>query len=270
MTRSESQTPQRNNSASLRKALTILMHLGEDHAADGLTAAQLSRELEINKSTVLRLLQPLLDSHFVEFSDFGAYRLSWQNARLGQGYLAGIRVDLDMHSVLVNLTSTTRETSHLVRAAAPDVVYIDKVDSPLSVRMFSRVGNTSPMYSSSVGKCILAFANEDVITSVMAEGMPARTPATITTEDGMREELAIIRQQGWAIDDIENEDGIRCVAAPIFDSEGSAQYALSISGPVSRVTTERVPELVPVVQTAATDVSQRLGARMPLSKGKRT
>lgn len=262
MSTTESSTPNRNNSASLRKALSVLMHLGEDHVVEGLTATQLSRELNINKSTVLRLLQPLLDNHFVEISESsGTYRLSWQNARLGQSYLSSVRIDFDMHPLLANLTSTTQETTHLVRAAAPDVVYIDKADSPLAVRMFSRIGNTNPMYCSSVGKAILAFAEDEVIGSVVAGGMPARTPATITTEKRLRDELATIRRQGWAIDDVENEEGIRCVAAPIFDAEGRCQYALSVSGPESRVTTERVPKLVPLVQAAAAEISRRLGVR---------
>lgn len=256
----ETATP-RNNSASLRKALAILQHLGDDITGEGFTITQIAAALDLNKSTVTRLIQPLVETAFVEQApDTSAYRLSWQTARLGQAYLAGVRPDRDMQNTLHALSQQTMETVHLVRAATPHVVYIDKVDSPHAVRMFSRIGSTQPMYSTSVGKCILAHADESTIQAVLAAGMPARTSTTITTEKALREELARIREQGWAIDDVENEDGIRCVAAPIFDATGGCSHAMSISGPVSRVPRERVPELAPMVIAAAADISRRMGA----------
>ena len=261
MNTDQGSAPLRNNSASLRKALSILMRFGDDPSGEGYTITQLSRDLDLNKSTIVRLMQPLLETHFLEPGEApGSYRLSWRNARLGQTYLASVRPDRDMHQVLLDLSSRTTETSHLVRAATPYVVYIDKVDSPHSVRMVSRIGNTQAMYSTSVGKCILAHADEEAVQAVLAEGMPARTPATITTEEELRKELALIREQGWAIDDVENEDGIRCVAAPVFDAEGRCSHAISTSGPVSRVPRERVPQLVPLVTAAAADISRRMGA----------
>jgi DNA-binding IclR family transcriptional regulator len=251
----------RNNSASLRKALAILQHLGDDVSGDGFTITQIATALDIHKSTVTRLLQPLVETAFVEqVPATSAYRLSWETARLGQAYLAGVRPSHDMQKTLHELGRTTTETVHLVRAAVPYVVYIDKVDSPHAVRMFSWIGSTQPMYSTSVGKCILAHADEDTIQAVLAAGIPARTGTTITSEARLRDELARIREQGWAIDDMENEEGIRCVAAPVFDATGRCAHALSISGPVSRVSRERVPELVPLVMNAAADVSRRMGA----------
>lgn len=254
-------SPPRNNSASLRKALAILQLLGDDVAGEGFTLTQIANALELNKSTVTRLLQPLLETSFVEHApERGTYRLSWATARLGQAYLAGVRPDRDMQRVLYELSQATMETVHLVRAAFPHVVYIDKVDSPHAVRMFSRIGSTQPMYSTSVGKCILAHADESTIRGVIEAGMPARTTTTITTEQKLRDELALIREQGWASDDVENEDGIRCVAAPIFDASGGCSHAMSVSGPVSRVPSERVASLAPLVMRAAADISRRMGA----------
>lgn len=251
----------RNNSASLRKALAILQRLGDDTTGEGLTLTQIATALDLNKSTVTRLLQPMLETAFIEQApETGAYRLSWETARLGQTYLASVRPDRDMQRTLHELSQLTKETVHLVRAATPHVVYIDKVDSPHAVRMFSRIGSTQPMYSTSVGKCILAHADETTVQQIIDLGMPARTATTITTAERMREELALIREQGWAIDDVENEDGIRCVAAPIFDANGDCTHAMSISGPTSRVPRERVAELAPLVMRAAADISRRLGA----------
>ncbi|MGO3147010.1 MAG: IclR family transcriptional regulator [Leucobacter sp.] len=253
-------TQPRNNSASLRKALSILRYLGEDIEGEGRTITQISEALDLNKSTVTRLLQPMSEMFFVEqVPTSTAYRLSWETARLGQAYLAGVRPSQDMHLLLADLSSATAETVHFVRAATPHVVYIDKVDSTHAVRMFSRIGNTQPMYSTSVGKSILAFDTEDAIQAVFEAGMPARTDTTITTEADLRTELELIRKQGWAIDNVENEDGIRCVAAPVFDASGDCTHAISVSGPITRVPMSRVPELAALVTNTAKDISRRMG-----------
>lgn len=254
-------TQQRNHSASLRKALAILQYLGDDLDGEGRTLSQIATTLGYNKSTVIRLLQPLLEQAFVEqLHGSTNYRLSWENARLGHAYLAGLRPNTDMHHLLTALSTKTSETVHLVGAATPHVVYIDKVDSSHAVRMFSQIGNTQPMHSTSVGKCILAHASEDAIQSVIETGLPAQTKATITTERALRAELARIRAQGWAIDDIENEEGIRCVAAPVFDAAGRCTYAISVSGPITRVPKSRVAGLAPLVTSTAAEISKRLGA----------
>ena len=254
----------RNNSASLRKALAILQLLGDDTEGEGRTITQISDALDLNKSTVTRLLQPMLETNFVEQVPFTAtYRLSWTTARLGQAYLAGVKPDQDMHRLLADLGDKTAETVHFVRAATPHVVYVDKVDSKHAVRMFSRIGSTQPMYSTSVGKSILAFESEDAIQSVLEAGMPARTDTTITTEAALRTELALIREQGWAIDNVENEEGIRCVAAPVFDASGACTHAVSVSGPISRVPMSRVPELSALVTKTARDISRRMGYIAP-------
>ncbi|GLK12764.1 IclR family transcriptional regulator [Streptosporangium carneum] len=251
----------RNNSASLRRALSILLQLGHDTGGGGFSLAELSTELSMNKSTLLRLLQPLIEARFVEQLPSGHYRLGWRNAQLGQVYLAGVDLHRNMRDVLQKLATQTNETAHLVIADFPSIVYVDKVDSPHPVRMFSRIGNQQPAYSTSLGKAMLAHAPNETVELVIANGMPARTPQTITTAEGLRGELAVIRERGYAIDDIENEEGIRCVAAPIFDQSGASLSGISISGPVERVTREKVPEFAPFVVAAANEISRRLGAR---------
>lgn len=262
-----SPTP-RNNSASLRRALAILTHF-ENDSGEGISVAEVSEALGINKSTVSRLIRPLLEFNFLEEAERpGCFRLGWQNANLGQRYLTHVRADRDMHAVLLQLSQRTRETVHLVRATTPQVVYIDKIDSPHAVRMFSRVGNTQPMHCTSVGKSILAFAGEEALEAVVATGLPPRTPATITDAEDLRAELAVIRERGWAMDNVENEEGIRCVAAPIFDVDGECNFAVSVSGPVTRITYERAFQIAPIVMEAAREISRRLGAKVPTGAGR--
>ncbi|MFD9427025.1 MULTISPECIES: IclR family transcriptional regulator [unclassified Streptomyces] len=251
----------RNNSASLRRALGILLSLADDRAQRGYTLGELAEHVSLSKPTVLRLLQPLVDAHFVQLLPTGTYRLGWRNAQLGQAYLAGTDPHRDMRDVLERLSARTSETVHLVKADFPRVVYIDKVDSPLPVRMASRIGSTQPAYCTSVGKAMLAHADEDVVDSVIAAGMPARTANTITSGDALRSELAASRARGWAVDDIENEVGVRCVAAPIFDPEGTATSAISVSAPEERMPPSEVERVAPLVRAAAQEISLRWGTR---------
>ncbi|MEV8631369.1 IclR family transcriptional regulator [Streptosporangium sp. NPDC051023] len=251
----------RNNSASLRRALSILLQLGHDTAGSGFSLVELSTALEMNKSTLLRLLQPLVEARFVEQLSSGYYRLGWRNAQLGQVYLAGVDLHRNMKDVLQRLATQTGETAHLVIADFPSIVYVDKVDSPHPVRMVSRIGNQQPAYSTSLGKAMLAHAPDETVEMVISNGMPARTPYTITTARGLREELAAIRERGYAIDDVENEEGIRCVAAPVFDQSGASLSGISVSGPVERVTPEKAVEFGPLVIAAANEISRRLGAK---------
>jgi DNA-binding IclR family transcriptional regulator len=252
----------RNNSSSLRRALSILLELGADSTPQaGLTLIELAAALELNRSTLLRLLAPLVETRLVE-RDPGTsrYRLGSRNAQLGQVFLERLDRRRVAHEVLVDLVRQCGETVHLVNAELPEVVYIDKIDSPQAVRMHSRIGNRMPCYSTSVGKAILAHADEATVEMVVRNGMPARTPTTITTAEGLRSDLALIRERGYALDDSENEPDIRCVAAPLFDHAGEVSSAISISGPAHRVTPEREAELGRLVAVAADEISRRLGA----------
>jgi DNA-binding IclR family transcriptional regulator len=156
---------------------------------------------------------------------------------------------------------TTRETVHLVVYDHGEVVYIDKVESPNTIRMFSQVGRRNPAYCTAVGKAFLAYLPEAAFDEVVARGLTHRTDNTRTTPEALRADLELIRQRGYAVDDIENEPEVRCVGAPIFDYSGRAIAAASVSGPATRVTGERVPELGRVVKGATEKISERLGFR---------
>lgn len=260
--RTERAAGARNNSSSLRRALSILFQLGDDTTPpEGLALNELTEALGLNRSTLLRLIAPLAETQLVERDPgTGRYRLGSRNAHLGQVFLERLDRRRVAHEVLLDLVRQSGETAHLVNAELPEVVYIDKIDSNRSVRMHSRIGNRMPAYSTSVGKAILAHADEAAVERVIAAGMPARTPTTITTPEALRADLALIRARGYALDDSENEPDIRCVAAPLFDHAGEVTSAISISGPATRVTPEREAELGRLVVAAADDISRRLGA----------
>jgi IclR family acetate operon transcriptional repressor len=161
--------------------------------------------------------------------------------------------------VLRGLGERTGETVHLGVLDGSDVIYIEKIESTHAVRMFSRIGHTMPAYSTGIGKAILAHLSPDELAQALPEELEPRTPATITERVKLVRHLADIRRRGYSTDDVENEDGIRCVGAPVFDHSGRACAGISIAGPESRVTPDQFPELGALVGEAAMSVSRRIG-----------
>ncbi|WLW58085.1 IclR family transcriptional regulator [Streptomyces sp. YU58] len=270
---SADQTPdvpgaRRNASSSLRRALSILMYLAQDDAhPHGTSLTDLATGLAMSKSTVLRLVGPLREERLVDQDpESGHYRLGPQNALLGQLYLERLDIRRTASPLLHQLAQDVREAVHLVSFDPPEIIYIDKVESAQAVRMHSRVGGRQPAYCTATGKAFLAHAGDDVLGMVTAAGMPARTPATITSPEELRAELARIRERGYAIDDVENELDIRCVAAPVFDHGGSVVTAVSISGPASRVTHDRLAEIGRRVTETAQALTDRLGGVVPTAR----
>ncbi|WP_338043428.1 IclR family transcriptional regulator [Nonomuraea lactucae] len=247
--------PERNQSASLRRALTVLDHV---RASSGLTLTQLADALDVSKSTVLRLTVPLIEARLLERDRrTGAYRLGHGTLRLGQAYLAS----LDLRAVAAEeshrLMSEVRETVHLVVYEPPHVVYIDKVENQTNVRMASRIGSRGPLHSTAVGKAILAWLPDDTVDGLHLE---ARTKHTISDPGRLRAELASVRRRGYAVDDRENEPEVRCVGAPIFNHNDTVVAAISVSGLTSRITAARVREVGPLVAAAASRISRKLGS----------
>ncbi|GAA2214539.1 IclR family transcriptional regulator [Nonomuraea monospora] len=246
---------ERNRSASLRRALTVLDHV---RAHPGLTLTQLAEAVGLSKSTVLRLTAPLIEAGLLDRDrDSGLYRLGHGALRLGQAYLD----TLDLRAVAAEeshrLMAEVGETVHLVVPDHPHVVYIDKVENEASVRMASRIGSRGPVHCTAVGKAILAWQPAELLTGLVLE---PRTRHTITDVERLRAELAQIRRRGYAVDDRENEPEVRCVAAPIFDHQDAVAAAVSVSGLTSRITAARVRELGPLVAAAAARISSKLGS----------
>lgn len=233
---------------------------------DGRSLAELARATGLPKPTAHRLLGSLLAAGLVRATDDGGYALGPRCLALGAGFLDGIDLRREALPSLRALSEQTGETCHLGvltwagGGARPEVVYIEKVDSRHSIRMQSRVGATQPALTTGLGRALLSHADEATATAALAAGVEPRTPRTTTDPAALRALLAAVREHGVAIDDVENEAGIRCVAAPIFDHAGAAVAALSVSGPEMRVTPEQAEQFVPLVRAAAAEVSRRLGA----------
>jgi IclR family acetate operon transcriptional repressor len=264
------EAPPRNNSTSLRRALDLLGYV-RDHpdAARGLALTAIAADLDMSKSTILRLSAPLMEADLLlRDRETGWFRLGPGALRLGQAYLSSIDLRAVAREPLRRLLQTVHETCHLVVYDPPDVVYIDKVENEQTVRMASRIGSRVPAYRTAVGKAMLAWLGEDALQVVIDAGLPAVTERTTTDPERLRAELERIRRRGYAVDDRENEPEVRCVAAPIFDHTDAVAGALSVSGLISRITPARVHEIGPVIIQAGLEISRCLGSSRAAATGR--
>ncbi len=252
----------RNTSQSARRTLSILDYLSTHAGSQGLSLAELAHGMTMNKSTLLRLLATLQDFDLVEKDQKDeTYRLGLKTLQLAEACLSSMYLRKIVSPFLIEAMEATRETAHLVVYDSGDVVYIDKIDSPNMIRVVSSVGMHMPAHSTAVGKALLAYLPPSAFEEVLAKGLHSRTSNTLTDAQALQHELAKIRSQGYAFDDEENEPEVRCIAAPLFDYSSHSVAAISISGPTSRITPERVEHLGILVKEIAERVSERLGFR---------
>jgi IclR family acetate operon transcriptional repressor len=185
---------------------------------------------------------------------------------LAHSFLAGIDVRDAARSTMHRLVAESRETVHLGALRDVGVIYLDKIEAEQTIRMHSQIGRLMPAYSTALGKAMLAAGPPEVVERVIGAGMSSRTPRTITTRRALRRELDMVRQQGFAIDDLENEDGVRCVGAAILDHQNAVVAALSISAPAFRFSLDDAHRVGPTIARAAREVSTRLGAPAALAE----
>jgi IclR family acetate operon transcriptional repressor len=248
---------------SLDRALNVLLTIA-DSPPPGLTLAACSAVLGYSKPTTQRLLRTLVARSFLAYDDeLGVYTLGVANVRLGSEYLH--RLDLRKVALpeMRALVSETGETAHLGIVTGADVVYIELVDSPHPVRIFSRVGASVPAYATAIGKAILAFMGPAAVEAHVPDVFDVRTGNTIRDRAQLEAELTLTRSRGYAVDDEENRPGIRGFAAPIFDHTDAVVAAVSIGGPADRVGSDDAV-LGDAVRATALRISRLLGSRWTL------
>jgi len=245
---------------SIERALNIIEELAKEGTELGVT--ELGSRLNLNKSTVHRLLSVLLKFNYVDKNpQTKKYRLGMKPLYLGGVILDKLDLRREAHELLKSLASEVNETVHLVIPDNDMALYIDKIDSNQPFRMRSQIGWYVPLHATAVGKAILAFSPREYVEKIAAKGLKACTRNTITDAKKLLEHLEEVRKLGYAVDDEENEQGVRCVAAPIFDYRNKVIGALSISGSVLTVTSERIPLLAQKVKEYASLISRRMGWR---------
>ncbi|WP_208590533.1 IclR family transcriptional regulator [Gracilibacillus suaedae] len=245
---------------SVERTLSILEILSAH--PEGLSIANLSKELSLAKSTVHRLLSTLMTNGYVQQDEqTGHYRLGIQCLVLASSLLNQLDIRKVAKEALHNLAKSSGEVVHLCIHDNNEVVYIDKVESDQTLRMYSQIGRRALMHCTGVGKALLSGFTQEQLDHLIAEkGLPKFTETTITDKANLQKELREIQDRGYAIDEQEHEKGIRCIAAPIYDHDGNVVAAISIAGPADRVTKERVKEdLAQAILTQSKQISAKLG-----------
>jgi IclR family KDG regulon transcriptional repressor len=265
-------TPQVNSSGTtgaytvkaLVKALRILECLAEDEQTT-FTLTELSRRLHLHVSTVHRLIVNLLRQGFVEVDPLtGGYRLGFRVLRMGLSVLDRLDYRRVAHPLLRELNLQTQETVHLAVLEGDRAISIEKFGSPQPVGLDPRLGAQMPLHCTGVGKTLLAFQTEEVLTGILSHlPLERHTPQTLTAAPQLKKELSKIREQGYAFDQEETVVGLRCVAAPLLDHLGRIVAAFSVAAPSSRMTAERMEELARLVVETSREISYRLGYPSP-------
>lgn len=240
---------------SLDRALSIL---GAIAAADhDLGLADVAASVGLPKSTVHRLLRTLELRGFVARSPVsGRYR---PGLRAGPDSGSGPQ----LHEVLVGLADRSGETANLGNRVGAEVVYLDRAQSPQALRWEIGVGARVPVHASAMGKAILSTLSRREVERILPRRLGPRTPNTMVERAALLTDLARVRRRGFAVDNEEFMEAIRCVAVPVAPRAGeAASSALSLVGPAFRLTVERAEDLADMLKAAARKIS-RLPAFAP-------
>jgi IclR family KDG regulon transcriptional repressor len=254
----ESEKPKTYSVPAVQRALDIIEYLVSSAGPRNIT--EVSRHLNIPKSSVFGILQTLRGNGWVEKLDDDRYALTLKLFGLGSSIIASLDLRQQVSPLLRELASQTNITGHLAVLASDEAVYIDKAEVPGAIRLTTYVGSRCPLHSTGMGKALLAWLPENEVERIIrSRGLTAYTPNTISSPVALKAELAEVRRTGYAISMEENEPGVCGIAAPVFDHLGHVVAAVNLGGTVLQIKKEDVHALGETVAQAARQMSSRLG-----------
>jgi IclR family transcriptional regulator, acetate operon repressor len=240
---------------SIERAFDLLEMLADAGGALGLS--ELATVSGLPLPTVHRLIRTLVNRGYVRQEASRRYTLGARLIRLGE--TSSRVLGTSLRPYLAELVRLTGETANLAILDGDEVVYLAQVPSPHSMRMFTEPGRRVRPHCTAVGKALLAQLPPGEARALLErDGMPAYTPATITDPDLLLAHLEVIRKQGYAVDEGEQEVGVRCFAVAVPDAPGS--LAISTSGPQARMTDEAAARIVPALRRIASEISETIAA----------
>jgi DNA-binding IclR family transcriptional regulator len=245
--------------SSIDKTLAVLEALAEHHRVTDIAAAT-----GVSKSTVHRILQALVLWGFARPDGSGSYEPGPRILTLAGRVMHRFDPARQASGALRALCVATGYTTHFAIRAVDEAVYVDKQEGSRPYQMPSRVGMSVALHTTAIGKAVLAeLSDEEILGICRRNGMTQRTPRTLTSEEDLLTHLGRVRALGYAVDDEENEPGIRCVGAPVFDHTGQVLGGISISALAMDMEMTALEARAPEVIAAARDVSAALGAAAP-------
>ena len=230
----------------------------------GLQLKEIAKQTAINKSTAYRFLAHLQGEGYLYRDDAGAYVIGPKLARMGSGTNFEESLRKMGRPVLQKLWTATSETVNLAILDGQQILYLDVIESSHTFRFASQNGARRPLYCTALGKVILAHLPEEETRELLAScAFERQTPRTLNNPSKLKKDLVKTRSQGYALDNEEAVLGARCVAAPVFDATSKVVGGVSVSGPITRVTAEKVSVIAAMVKEAANSISRRLGYHRP-------
>ncbi len=258
----EGRAPGGSSSSTALKALRVLEAVAAEPRA--LALGEVAERAEMHKSATHRMLATLMTAGYVR-QDPGTrrYSLSYRVVSLSRNLLADNEVVRLARDILERFAAETGESVHLAMLDGMETVLVQRVKGSRLVAVDFQVGDRSRLHCTSIGKALLAFQGPDAIEAVIAAGLPPLTAHTITQPEVLRRELRHVRERGYAIDDRELSDDMRCIAVPIFERDTPVRMGFSCSGPATRFTLDYLEQLRGPLLAGAQELSAQLGGRVP-------
>ncbi len=234
----------------LEKAFKILELFDEKDKE--LSATEIHKYLSYNKTSTFRIIKNLEDAGYIEKDSLTLkYKLGLKIYYLGSLAESHTEIKRITRPFLEKLNEECHETVHLAVLHQGEALYLDKIEGKKTIRAITRIGMKLPAHCSGVGKMLLASLSEDALEEIIGEkGLKGFTDNTITDSNDLKAELTQIQKQGYAIDSEEIEEGLKCSAAPLLNSEGKVLAAISISAPSERFNKEFSTYISRVKKTA--------------------
>lgn len=244
--------------SSVLKVFGILQALGDEQDI-GIT--ELSQRVLMSKSTVYRFLQTMKSLGYVaQENETEKYSLTLKLFELGAKSLQNVDLIRSADVQMRELSRLTKETIHLGALDEDSIVYIHKIDSMYNLRMYSRIGRRNPLYSTAIGKVLLAWRQTDEVRQILRNVQYIRnTPTTITSTEELLQALKKTCRQGYGEDNEEQEQGLLCLAVPVFDRFGQVIAGLSISFPALRFSADKSDDYVTMLHNSARNISEQMG-----------
>lgn len=246
----------------VRKVLKIFEVLHSNPS--GLQLKDIARQTGINKSTAYRFLAHLQGEGYLYRDEAGAYIIGPKLARMGSGINFEESLRKMSRPVLQKLWTATGETVNLAILDGQQILYLAVIESSHTFRFASQVGARRPLYCTALGKAILSHLPAEEVDDLLRSLSYERfTPHTMTQPGRLKKDLAKTRLRGFALDDEEAVLGARCIAAPVFDGNARVIGGLSVSGPITRITQDKIGPFASILKKAAQSISRRLGYQQP-------
>ncbi|MBL3610025.1 HTH-type transcriptional regulator BhcR [Rhodovulum sulfidophilum] len=254
-----------NTVRTLDRAMGLLTALSE---TKGLTLSELAALSNQSTATVYRVLITLQGHDIVELEEEAQrWHVGPGAFRIGSGFLRRTNVAERSRGAMQALMRATGETANLGVEDRDEVLFLTQVETHETIRAFFSPGTRGPMHCSGIGKALLAFLPAARVAAILeTQGLPGFTPRSITSETGLHADLDRTRARGYAIDDQERAEGMRCIAAPIFNAHGEPIAGLSVSGPAFRIPLDAADGIGAEVRAAADRVTAATGGISPTEK----